>query len=504
MKIFSGTGLLKCIALITVIIFFQSCKKKDAVNFDELIKRYSREKKDSLKLQCLIFIRENIKDVTSERPYFYNANGEREDFKLDTITSDSSLRAVLRSKKVKSSFEIIKDTAFLTSELLEENIDKAISDWRKYPWNKNVPKDVFLNYLLPYKILNENPDNWRVKLFQKYQDSIRIHEINGDKNSENLYSGLRNEAWSWLKYTGNFVKLTRSPSSTELLAVKKGECSELSNLFVYIARSAGIPATIDIVPMWGKTSGGHAADVFYGPIRENNIIKRYGLRPWDSFKSPPKVFRMSFKRTNLWSDSIKPVMNKKYYYLPRFLKSDHLLDVTKEYTPTLDLIYRFRETQNTPIAYICVSNYGEWKPVFYGRCFLKGKYAKFNDMAKNMAYHIAVPDGDSYKLVGTPFILDSLNNFIYSEPDFKKRINIVLEKTNIGGASWVRKSKKYALKYLDKNEVWKELDTKSCQKDSTMSFSNVPAGAFYMLEDKTANKKLDRIFLYKQGKQVWY
>ncbi|WP_029278171.1 hypothetical protein [Pedobacter borealis] len=116
------------------------------------------------------------------------------------------------------------------------------------------------------------------------------------------------------------------------------------------------------------------------------------------------------------------------------------MDVTAEYTATSNFVYQFEKPQAIPIAYICVYNYGEWKPIFYGKVYSKGKYVKFNGMAKDMAYHIAVPKGSSYKLVGKPFIIDSLNHVIYSEPDLQKKIKIVVEKTNIGTDSWVKKT----------------------------------------------------------------
>jgi len=481
----------------------QSCNK-DKVDFDELIERYSKEKKDSLKLQCAIFLKDNIKDITSEQPYFYNENKEKANFILDTVTSDSSLKSILKKEKIDFSSFRISDADILSSEILEDNINKAISDWKTYPWNKNVSKDIFLNYLLPYKVLCENPENWRGRLFLKYKDSIAKHERNGDRNSEHLYYSLKKEAWSWLKYTNDFTKITQSPSLSELLAVKKGQCYELSHLFVYIARSAGIPATIDIVPLWGKTGGSHAADVFYGPIRENGVIKRYGLRPGDPFVSPPKVLRMSFRKVNLWSDSIKPIIVNKNYYIPDFLKSDHLLDVTQEYVSSSNLVYQFEKRLGVPLAYICVYNYGEWVPVFYGRVFQNGKYVKFNAMAKDMAYHIAVPIGNKYQLIDKPFILDSMNHISYSNPNFDRKINIVLNKTNVGQESWVKKNREYNLMFLDKDNVWKGIGSKFCDQDSTLTFTSIPSGAFYMLKETKNNKKLERIFLYEHGQQIWY
>ena len=388
--------------------------------------------------------------------------------------------------------------------MIEENLNKAILDWQRYPWSNKIPKDVFLNYLLPYKVLNENPDHWRKKIYEKYKDTICYYKQKSLTDPKLLYSSLRKDAWSWLEYTDKYIKMTRYPSSAELLAIKKGECFELSHLFVYIARAAGIPSTIDIVPMWGKTNGSHASEVFYGQIGENKTRKEYGFRSWDSFKEPSKVFRISFKRTNLLQDSIIPLIRREKHFIPNFLKSNHLLDVTNEHTSTIDIVYTFQSPMKSSLAYICVYSYGEWKPIFYGKTFVNGKYVKFNNMGKDIIYHIAIPDGNSYKLTDSPFLLDSLGRKIYSKPNFRTKQDIIVKKINSGKQSLIKKNQLYTLKYLNENNVWKEIETKFSKKDSTLSFNNVPTGAFLKLDEKNAKIQLSRIFIYNLKKQIWY
>ncbi|WP_316834899.1 hypothetical protein [Pedobacter nutrimenti] len=82
------------------------------------------------------------------------------------------------------------------------------------------------------------------------------------------------------------------------------------------------------------------------------------------------------------------------------------------------------------ITYICVYNYGAWRHLFYGKISADGKSAKFNNMAKDMAYHIAIPHNESYKLIEKPFILDSAGVIVFSKPDWKHTGDLILQKIN--------------------------------------------------------------------------
>jgi len=99
--------------LLSIFPFISSCNKKN--NIDDLINKYSIEKKDSLKLECLKFLKENIQDITSERLFFLNQNGGKENVRLDTISTYSSLRRVLEDNKIDFAVETLKDRDFLSN-----------------------------------------------------------------------------------------------------------------------------------------------------------------------------------------------------------------------------------------------------------------------------------------------------------------------------------------------------------------------------------------------------
>jgi len=65
-----------------------------------------------------------------------------------------------------------------------------------------------------------------------------------------------------IQYTLQFKRFTRFPCYSEIKYVGKGDCYNLACLYTYSLRAAGIPATIDIVPVWGSENGGHSEAVF--------------------------------------------------------------------------------------------------------------------------------------------------------------------------------------------------------------------------------------------------
>ena len=54
-----------------------------------------------------------------------------------------------------------RDLKSLSAKYLLENVRLAYQAWDKSPWKEKLPKDIFLNNVLPYASINERRDNWR-------------------------------------------------------------------------------------------------------------------------------------------------------------------------------------------------------------------------------------------------------------------------------------------------------------------------------------------------------
>ncbi|MFT3747394.1 MAG: hypothetical protein QM768_03725 [Agriterribacter sp.] len=472
--------------------------------FDAIINEYSKNIKDSIERESAIFLKENMKDIMSDKVNFYDDHFKEIELSLDEFKSEASLLSFMGKKKLDYEMCVVPDTQIVTAIYLKNNIKYAINSWNKYPWCKNIPKNIFLNYLLPYKVFQEYPQEWRQYFFSKYKDSIDVALKRYQYDSADIYAIDPNElyyrivvddAGKWYKYSDFFVKLTQYPSLSELLCIGKGSCSETSILNVYILRSLGIPAAVDIVPVWGSKNGSHTSEVFWDG--KNKMRTASGRE----FERPTKVFRLSFKKQNYWNDSVSLFVDRENFMLP-YLMNNHWIDVTEEHTKTVDINVLIDTLILPDFAYICVYNYGQWQPAFWGK--IENKKAEFKKMGYPMIYRIAVPDRTGFALLNKILLVDEDGKLNYIGPTKENIKHIVLEKTNAGEKSYVQQQNVYELFLLDERSQWISLGKKKCLRDSLITFSNVPQNALLRLVNIAGKKNLERIFTYQNNKQVWW
>lgn len=354
--------------------------------------------------------------------------------------------------------------------------------------------------------MDEYPEDWRSYFASRYSDTIikqiYMHDTGTVSRkysqcpNEMYYRTVVEDAGKWFKYDPNAIRLSSAPGFNELMCIKKGECYSGSHLGVYILRSLGIPSTIDFVPLWGSRNGAHATEVFLDTTGKMRTPSGRELN------RPPKVFRISFKKQNLWKDSIAPSIRNIPFVL-KHLHNNHWLDVTNEHTITTDITAKLPDSVNVSFAYICVYNYGKWEPVYWG-WVNKMKQVIFRNMGCSMLYRTAIPSEEGFKLIGKVFLVDSVGKISYKTPVNKMPVNMTLNKLNTGALSWVKKGESYSLYLIDKESQWQLQDTKVCTKDSTINFTKVPNRAFYRLVKQGGNQRLERIFTYENGKQAWW
>ena len=66
------------------------------------------------------------------------------------------------------------DSQIVDEEYLIKSIRYALSSVGRYPWNKSIPDSIFLNYLLPYKVIHEYPGTYWSFLEPYYRDSLSM------------------------------------------------------------------------------------------------------------------------------------------------------------------------------------------------------------------------------------------------------------------------------------------------------------------------------------------
>lgn len=493
----------------SIAVFHFSCgaspaTDNDIIDWHRLEKEYALPK-DSLKLKAVHFLKENMSDLTSLKIKFYNKEGNEVNFDWQKFKSDSALQIYLEENNLHFETYSVPDVSVVSTEKIKQTVEFAFNDWQKYEWNKNLSFDNFLNYLLPYKVFDEYPDNWRIDLKKRY-DSLFLKYV-ADSKIDYLksYFGNVNELYylfvmskmeDLFSYSPNPSYLSSRPGFNEMSSLKNGDCFGESYLACYYLRSIGIPATVDYIPAWGSRNGRHMGVVF---VDENNNIKTPSGR---EMSGAAKVFRITFRKNAVWKDSIAPFVDTSIFIL-NGLKDNHWYDVTREHSTTRNLTLATPTSLHVRWGYICVFNYGEWVPVFWGKSNNKSTLT-YNNMAYPMLYRMAIPDMQGFKVVGPIYLVDSTGKVNIVSPDFKNTINLSLNKLNTGAESWVKKGNQYELFVLDGNGDQRLISIAECKQDSLINFSNVPGTSLYRLIEKGDTRELSRPFTYEYGKQNWW
>ena len=219
----------------------------------------------------------------------------------------AAIRAVPENQREGIAFLIANmpdwDLHGLDKDLLVENVAYAYKAWRECQWSKQVPKELFLNDVLPYANLDEPRDRWRKRLFDQFREKAWKQKTPGE-----AAKFLNANMFPELKVSFHRSKRPRpNMSPLETMAIHTASCTGLSVLFVDACRAVGIPARVAGIPMWTDKSGNHTwAEVWDGqwyslgaaePTGFNGgwYIRRAGTT--DPSKPEHCIYAASFRKT---------------------------------------------------------------------------------------------------------------------------------------------------------------------------------------------------------------
>lgn len=143
----------------------------------------------------------------------------------------------------------LSDLADYNGVFFLENARKALESRSKVPWGDDIPGEIFLHYVLPVRVNNENLDSFRLKCYDEIHQRI---EGLGIKDA-----ALEINYWCQEKVSYQPAdSRTSAPLSTMLSA--RGRCGEESTFTVAALRTAGIPARQVYTPRWAHSDDNHA------------------------------------------------------------------------------------------------------------------------------------------------------------------------------------------------------------------------------------------------------
>lgn len=144
------------------------------------------------------------------------------------------------------------DLRELSPALFTENLVLAEEAISAAPWRAKIPRDVYLNDILPYASVNERRDNWRRVLREKCAPLVADCQTPGEaaqRLNQKLFKLVN------VKYSTQRKRADQSP--LESMESGLATCTGLSILLVDACRSVGVPARVVGTPMWTNLRGNH-------------------------------------------------------------------------------------------------------------------------------------------------------------------------------------------------------------------------------------------------------
>ncbi len=459
-----------------------SVLEKAGKNRAELEKVLLHYKNDSLKLKAAYFLIENMDIHYSQSYRWLKSNGEY--FYFNEFNYKSYKEAVSKFKSNTINIELTTQTyntpdiKKITSEYLINNIDNSFILW-KNKWNKRLSFEMFCEYVLPYRIMDEPITEWRNSYSKHFSKSfVKCQGL----NVNNVCTFLSESHKGWFSDIFN-LNIKKEPqhalSAQQILFRQQGYCEDMSNWGVFMLRTLGIAAAVDFTPYWATSTGGHFWQVafdengkeipfFMGDDTPSEFLMR---------REPSKVLRLTFSKQK---NTLASIIDTSY--IPTgFLRMKNYVDVTKKYWKTANISIRLPKSNNSQICFVSVFNGVHWRTVWWGKKH-KGIY-RFKDLTCGVVYLPIIYQNGKETPVDNPYIIKSDGTFKCLHADLKKKKNIIISQHS--NYLLFRPQTKYTLYFWDTNRKWVYLGQKTSgtqiKPSDVLTFENCPSNALYIL-----------------------
>ncbi|WP_152394183.1 transglutaminase domain-containing protein [Paenibacillus guangzhouensis] len=143
----------------------------------------------------------------------------------------------------------LNDLADYDGELFLSHVRTSLDIRKKVPWGQKITDHLFLHFVLPYRVNNENIEDCRGWFFDQIFDRVKALSM------EQAILEINHWCHEKATYIGNDP---RTVSPLTLIRTTLGRCGEQSTLAVAALRSLGIPARQCYTPRWAHCDSNHA------------------------------------------------------------------------------------------------------------------------------------------------------------------------------------------------------------------------------------------------------
>lgn len=403
---------------------------KSGKNREELFQiiRHYQNRQDTLKLKAALFLIENMTDKYYLSGYkldeYTNFIDSIYQIKKDVYDEKECYREFIqKSAYQRLPLDTLYDLENISASYLKYIIDETFLLWKK-PWARHLTFEEFCELILPYRVGNEYPEKWHRLYQQKFKKCI-----NPDIQSAiEACTAVNNSLIQYpIHIVHNTVRSADMNPST-LINMKFGLCEDYAQLAVYAMRAQGIPCAIETIPAFGKGRSKHTFNVVY-----NNDHKYYNFsggeqNPADKhlqrFPGIPKVYRYTFGKQK---ESLALIAENEK--IPYFFRNPCIVDVTGNYDfihpCSFEINIRNSVIKNRYV-YLCVFGVNGWRPVDWSD--VTHQKVSFKNVGSDIIYQLCYFSGEAMYAIDYPFLLKKSGEVYSFEPNFKKTINISLDR----------------------------------------------------------------------------
>lgn len=397
--------------IILIILAFVCMPAHSSNRYNAVLRHYQTQDKDSLKLKAAKFIINNMAGHCSPEGKGIDTFIEL----TNTIDHSKGIKELLTAWNEaggNANTRMIQDSCIISDKEMIEDIDHAFNSWKSSPWHKEVGFEHFCRFILPYRVKDEHLcRGWRKVLRTKY-----LPVIENALTMKEAFELITDTIIRTIKQSNPYCPYTLDVLSTN--RIKRADCDQRCVYTVAVLRSLGIPAVIDVVPMWGNYSQrGHSwvamiADnggtytiydkekqaKLFNKIDASQFSNTYKIMPDDNCpydviteKKISKIYRIGFEH-----------QHKSTANLPKLLADPFATDVTSAYGYDKQATVYVEE--DSVDVFLCVFLTGRnWTPITMQKT-KQGK-AVFESLGHGVVYLPAIKKAGRLQAVSTPFLL---------------------------------------------------------------------------------------------------
>lgn len=269
-------------------------------------------------------------------------------------------------------YTLDRDT--IKAELIRNTIQLALSS-RRLPWAGHIPDSIFLRYVLPYRVANEDLEDWRSLLASHLEPLKNTADV---RSPEELAALVNNHIEQNFTEDIRLIKQANVTKASQILHERMASPRDMAIFRVMALRSLGIPATLDYIPWLSDSlhsvwfASYYTSEHTWKPLLPATFERQ--LLNDDS--RVPKIYRRIFHTTDSSLFAIKDLKKT----TPPFLGHFHYLDVTSSYLQVRNLTYHGPCPDE--FIYLAIHNGRNWKAVDWAFC--KGDSASFRNIGNRV------------------------------------------------------------------------------------------------------------------------